>query len=166
MSSSAERLRVLSLIPGRMRLHLPGWTARDLDEIEDRLGRVQGVKSVRANRLTGNVLIHFDPRTTDEQALLVDLPKMWHGLFAVQAHRAMAAPREGIGQPVQGRGPVTSPLVRVGVRGVLGHAAVDSVWFGVGFLGEALGLPFAGLGSLHVLADVAVWGVALASGRG
>ena len=56
--------------------------------------------------------------------------------------------------------------MRVGVRGLLGHAAVDSVWFAAGFLGETLGLPLAGLGPLHVLMDIAVWGMALASGTG
>ena len=52
------------------------------------------------------------------------------------------------------------------VRGLLGHGAVDSVWFAAGFLGESLGLPLAGLGPLHVLMDIAVWGMALASGTG
>src|SRR5581483_9429692 len=53
-------------------------------------------------------------------------------------------------------------LLRVGVRGLLGHAVVDSLWFGAGFLGSALGLPLAGLGPLHVLMDIAVWTMAFA----
>jgi hypothetical protein len=63
MGPSAERLRVLSLTPGRMRLHLPGWTAGDADRVEARLDRVRGVESVQANPLTGNLLIRFDPRS-------------------------------------------------------------------------------------------------------
>jgi hypothetical protein len=43
---------------------------------------------------------------------------------------------------------------------------VDSLWFGAGFLGSAFGLPLAGLGPLHVLMDIAVWGMALGSANG
>jgi hypothetical protein len=95
---------------------------------------------------------------------------VWAGLLAAQqrvpAPGAKAPARNGPGQAVEGRGPSTSPLIRVGVRGVLGHAAVDSLWFAAGFLGEAIGLPLGGLGPLHVLTDIAVWGIALGSEGG
>src|SRR5271166_6674655 len=168
--SSAGRLHILSLIPGRVRLHLSGWTAGDVEWVETRLCQVNGVESVQANPLTGNVLIRFDRRTTGEKTLLVELEEAWEGLLAAQ--QRVAAPRseprtqDGTRHPVDGRGPSTSSLMRVGVRGLLGHAAVDSVWFAAGFLGETLGLPLAGLGPLHVLMDIAVWGMALASGTG
>jgi hypothetical protein len=41
MVSSAERPRVLSLIPGRVRLHLPGWTAGDVEQVETTLCQVR-----------------------------------------------------------------------------------------------------------------------------
>jgi hypothetical protein len=69
-------------------------------------------------------------------------------------------------RPDRDDGPATSLWLRVGVRGLLGHALVDSLWFTAGFLGKALGLPLAGLGPLHVLMDVAVWGAALGSASG
>jgi hypothetical protein len=162
MVSSAESLRVLSLIPARVRLHLPGWTASDVGQIEARLYRVQGVESVQANPRTGNVLIRFDRWTTGEQRLLAELQEAWDGLLG--APRLKSAARDGTRHPVEGRRPSTSSLIRVGVRGLLGHAAVDSLWFGAGFLGSAIGLPLAGLGPLHVLMDIAVWGMALGSG--
>ena len=170
MVSSAGRLRIVSLIPGRVRLHLPGWTAGDVEWVETRLCQVNGVESVQANPLTGNVLIRFDRRTTGEKTLLVELEEAWEGLLAaqqrVEAPRSKPRTQDGTRHPVDGRGPSTSSLMRVGVRGLLGHAAVDSVWFAAGFLGETLGLPLAGLGPLHVLMDIAVWGMALASGTG
>ena len=137
MVSSAGRLRVLSLIPGRVRLHLPGWTAGDVEWVETRLCQVNGVESVQANPLTGNVLIRFDRRTTGEKTLLVELEEAWEGLLAAQqpAEMPRSKPPTRDGPATAGRRgeePSTSSLIRVGVRGVLGHAAVDSVWFAGG----------------------------------
>jgi hypothetical protein len=151
MASAAWNLRVLSLVPGRVRLRLPGWTAGDAEPIEARLSRVAGVEDVQANPLTGNVLVRFECRSTSAETLLAKLQEAWDELFAADDSAR------------NGRGPSTSSLVRVGVRGLLGHAAVDSLWFAAGFLGEAVGLPLAGLGPLHVLLDIAVLGAALGS---
>src|SRR5262249_9076855 len=149
---------------GRLRLHLPSRTAEGVDRIEERLGRVQGVESVKANPLTGNVFIHFDPRTTGEKRSLKDLQNVLDELVAAPAPppapRSRTAPKDGSRQPVERRGRSTSPWIRVGMRGLLGHAVVDSVWFAAGFLGKSLGLPLGGLGPLHVLVDIAVWGMA------
>jgi hypothetical protein len=161
MRSSAENLRVLSLTPGRMRLHLRGWTPGGVEHMEGRLGRVPGVERVQASRLTGNVLIRFDTRRTSPNQLLLAAAGAWEERIA-EARRG-EQPRPG-GR--SGRGPGPSALVRVGVRGLLGHAAVDALWFGAGFLGRSAGLPLAGLGPLHVLMDVVVWGAALASAGG
>jgi hypothetical protein len=162
MSSWAGKFHVLSLIPGRVRLHFPNWSTGGVDQIEDRLGRVPGVQSVEANRLTGNVLIHFDPRISDANKLLMDLQKEWDQLRP--AVPSLPVPGEGRGQRAEGA--PTSRWIRVGVGGLLGHAVVDSLWFGAGFLGSAVGLPLAGLGPLHVLMDIAVWGMALGSANG
>src|SRR5205823_4588768 len=64
--------QVLSLTPGRLRVHLPAWTG-DGDggqRVEAGLRKLAGVRDVQANPLTGNVLIHFDPGATSVQALL------------------------------------------------------------------------------------------------
>jgi copper chaperone CopZ len=139
--SCAERPRVLSLIPGRIRVHLPGWTGCDGERIENCLRRVNGVASVQANALTGNVLVYFDPLTTEESKLLAELGKALEEL--PNGERAADA---------------GCPPLRVVVRGLLGHAVVDSLWF----VGSSVGLPLAGLGRLHVLMDIAVWTMALA----
>jgi hypothetical protein len=157
MASCAEGLRILSRIPGRMRLHLAGWTADERDKLEARLGRVNGVARVRANPLTQNVLLYFDRGATEEQELLAEVQRAWNALRS-------CAPGTTTGGAVCGeRGP--SLLLRIGLRGLLGHAAVDSLWFAAGFLGKAVGLPLAGLGPLHLLTDVVVWGAALGSAR-
>ncbi len=143
MSASADNFRVLSVIPGRLRLHLAGWTNGSAERIEDGFRRIDGVKSVQANPLTQNVLVHFDPLATDADTLLAKLDK--------------AVDEVASDQPTN----IGRSLLRVGVRGLLGHAVVDSLWFGAGFLGSAMGLPLAGLGPLHVLMDIAVWTMAL-----
>jgi hypothetical protein len=146
-----ERPRILSQTPGRLRVHLPGWHGGQPDRIETRVRQLPGVDAARANPLTGNVLIRFDPRVTGPQPLL-------------EALRPQPGP-DGAGGEL-GRGFSATPFLRVGVRGLLGHAAVDALWFGAGFLGRSVGLPLAGLGPLHLLMDVVVWGAALASAGG
>jgi copper chaperone CopZ len=140
--------RVLSETPGRVRVHLPGWQGEPPNRIEARLRRMPGVKKIQANPLTGNVLVHFDPRATGTEAILAALPR-----------RPEPGSQGGLWAAPSG-------LLRVGVRGVLGHAAVDALWFGAGFFGQSAGLPLAGLGPLHVLMDVVVWGWVLASAGG
>jgi hypothetical protein len=62
--------RIQHSIPGRVRIHLPHWPGQGGDALEQRLRRCPGVRSARANPLTGTVLVHFDPRTTDQAAVL------------------------------------------------------------------------------------------------
>ncbi len=154
MSASAESFQVLSVIPGRLRLHLAGWRNGSAERIEDHLRRINGVKSVQANPLTRNVLMHFDLLATNADTLLAKLNKAVDELSndegCVPADESRSDPPANAGRS----------LLRVGVRGLLGHAVVDSLWFGAGFLGSAMGLPLAGLGPLHVLMDVAVWTMA------
>jgi calcium-translocating P-type ATPase len=57
--------QTLSAIPGRVRLHLPAWSGRGSHLLEQTIRQVAGVQRAEANSLTGNVLIHFDPRQTD-----------------------------------------------------------------------------------------------------
>jgi hypothetical protein len=40
-----------------------------------------------------------------------------------------------------GRRSSTTQFFKVGIRAILGHAVVDSFWFGAGFLGKSTGLP-------------------------
>jgi hypothetical protein len=130
-----------------VRVHLPDWDGGGPDQVEARLRWVPGVAAVEANPLTRNVLIRFDPCMTDAPSLLA----------------ALQPPQPA---PPEARGLSASPLLRAGVRGMLGHAAVDALWFGAGFLGKSFGLPLSALGPLHLLLDVVVWGAALASANG
>jgi hypothetical protein len=75
MSTGTAGARILHVVPGRVRFHLPGWSEGDRERIEDRFRQVAGVKQVRADALTGNVLIRFDPNATSVTTLLaVDGP--------------------------------------------------------------------------------------------
>ncbi len=139
-SCEAEQPQVLSLIPGRLRLHLPGWSGEEREPIEARLRQIQGVQRVEANPLTGNVLILFDPQAITADALLAAL----------------------------GGAPALSPgsrhlrkALRCGVRGLLGHAVVDSLLYTLAFA-EPFGLPLAPLAAFHLGIDAVVWTVSLA----
>jgi cation-transporting ATPase I len=71
--ASEERVapgpEILSAIRGRLRVHLPAWTRRGRRRLESHLRAVAGVRRVEANPLTGNVLVVFDPATTDRSTL-------------------------------------------------------------------------------------------------
>jgi hypothetical protein len=125
----------------------------DREQIEKRLRQVKGVESVQANPRTGNVLIRFDSRIAADN-LLRELHEA-RTLFAES--ECAAIPRSPLSASY-------STAIQVGVRGILGHAVVDSIWFGAGFLGRSIGLPLAWLGPLHVVMDIAVWALAVRSG--
>ena len=147
-----EQPRVLSRLPGRLRVHLPGWEGGGRDEIEAGLRGLGGVDSARANPLTGNVLIGFDPRVITEKDLLAALARLVPGRPGARGRNEFGGDGHG------GRG---STVLRAGLRGLLGHALVDTLFYTVTFA-EPFGLPLAGLGVLHLGFDVVAWGAALA----
>src|SRR5260370_38770174 len=66
----AEEPRVLHTVPGRVRVHVPGWYGQGKRSIETRLREGQGVRSAQANALAGNILVQFDPKGTNERTIL------------------------------------------------------------------------------------------------
>ncbi len=64
-------------IPGRVRVHLSGWTPREQYGLSLRLRQAPGVRDVRANTLTGNTLVLFDPNATDAQAIVMAMRAQW-----------------------------------------------------------------------------------------
>jgi len=152
--------QVLSLVPGRVRLQLSEEARENATLVEDRLRWINGVQSVQANPLTQNVLVHFDRRTITADTLPEKLNRIWEGM-PHDKRPALA----GLSSTPQEKNARCSP-VRVVVRGLLGHAVVDSLWFGAGFLDSAVGLPLSGLGPLHLLMDIVVWTMALTGEQG
>jgi len=75
----AEEPRVIHTLPGRVRVHLPGWSGQGKRSIEAHLREVPGVWSVQANSLTGNILIQFDPAIAQEQTILAVLRSLEPG---------------------------------------------------------------------------------------
>jgi hypothetical protein len=154
-SEDFEHPSILSETPGRVRIALPGCRPADAGRVEADLRRLAGVRAVQINPLTGNALLRFDPRATSARALLAGAAAV-----ARQLHRArQAADRAG---PAAGAAGVTrGDLARAGLRGLLGHALVDTAFYAIAFA-EPFGLPLAGLGVLHLGFDVVAWTVALA----
>lgn len=65
-----SRTRIVSALPGRVRLHLPSLSQYNVAAVERRLLQLSSVRSVHANALTGNVLITFDPACMSTDTLL------------------------------------------------------------------------------------------------
>ena len=62
------RPSVVHSLPGRLRVHLPRYATHGR-RLAGRVRHLPGVTRARANPLTGNVLIEFDPRATDEDQI-------------------------------------------------------------------------------------------------
>lgn len=88
--TETRELHLVRSLPGRMRVHLQGWSEQEQCGMMTHLRRTPGVKDARASSLTGNILIHFDPAVTDAESLLLVL----HTL------QADVTPRFEAGQPL------------------------------------------------------------------
>jgi hypothetical protein len=164
MSVFLRNATILSLIPGRVRMHLPGWREGEGPRIEAELGLLPGVEEVRASALTGNVLIHFDASATSLEALLAGSLRRAIARPELAARHAPAGTGTGgvrrpVRRAIQARG--GRALLRAGLLGVIGHALVDTVFYAVTFT-NPFGLPLAPLGVLHLGLDVFVWTAAFA----
>ncbi len=142
---------VPSHTPGRLRVNLPGWRGERPDRMETRLHHLPCVIAARANPLTGNVLIYFDPQLATAEVLLTAVDS----LVSKPADAQRSPSADG---PVA---PGGRAVVRAGLRGLVGHALVDTVFYAVSFT-QPFGLPLAGLGVLHLGFDILAWTAALA----
>ncbi|HEX8034726.1 MAG TPA: hypothetical protein VF510_12805, partial [Ktedonobacterales bacterium] len=86
---------IIHAIPGRVRIHIPGWSKEQQPSIESRLLLIPGVSSVQANPLTGNVLIQFESALPTEsilRAVTVSIPAQ---RAAMREHDTIAQSQPG-----------------------------------------------------------------------
>jgi len=90
-----EEPGLIHALPGRARLHVPGWSERTQRLLTPRLLQLAGVRRVQGNPLTGNVLVLFDPSATGPEAILTGLRALL-GAAAVTSSTAhgRSVPRE------------------------------------------------------------------------
>lgn len=67
--------RVIHRLPGRLRVHVPGWEPRDRLALEAAIAELPGIGRVRASPPTQNVLVQFDPSATAEEDILAALAR-------------------------------------------------------------------------------------------
>jgi cation-transporting ATPase I len=60
-------------LPGRVRVHLAGWTGEAPRELEAAVSEIEGVREARASGRTRNLLVIFDTRRLDEPTLMQGL---------------------------------------------------------------------------------------------
>lgn len=82
---SAEAVRIVSAICGRLRAHLTCWGGKGAASIQAHIRSVDGVRSVHANPLTGNVLVQYDPARIDQEAVLAALNALAERLPEIEA---------------------------------------------------------------------------------
>lgn len=84
----AQLLRVVHLLPGRVRLRFKALKGRPSTaaELQHHLGALKGISRVEVNPQTGSVLLHYDPLTLRSPAFLIALSqalgKVFPGQFA------------------------------------------------------------------------------------
>lgn len=76
MSVAQAEPAILHATPGRLRVHLPGWSGRGRLSLQTQLCQVPGIHSARANELTGNVVVGFDPATIRPEGVLEALRRL------------------------------------------------------------------------------------------
>jgi hypothetical protein len=145
-------LRILSQIPGRLRIQLPAWSGANPRELEDSLGNIDGVRAVQANSLTASVLIYFDPRRASLEQVLSELhltEAAWCVATATDACRVVRQSKKEV-------------VTRAVVTGTLAHAAVDTLFYTGTAAATALGWTWlAPVAAVHLVADVFAWGFTL-----
>jgi cation-transporting ATPase I len=114
--TATENPQVLHALPGRLRVHLSGWSGQGKQPVEMRIHQIQGVEQVQATPVTGNVLIAFDPARTNEHTLLerlrgLDLSSIQHPANASPPHAVTKKRRHIVRARVAVRGLDRDPHV-------------------------------------------------------
>lgn len=108
---------VVRALPGRLRVHVPGLQRAGPEAVVRGLARLHGVRDARASAITGNVLVRFDARATDAEAILAALVvKPVRPRPRVGGAAPPARPRQPAGRATVSRARVTA-LTRRGGRG-------------------------------------------------
>jgi hypothetical protein len=170
-TGTRESPRLLHVIPGRARIHLPAWPEHARGRIESELQRAPGVRNARANHRTGNVLIHFDPAATNETNLLAvssaigqsvneasacpSGPRPTASSKALALAQGVAVAGEMVGL-LHGRRPVANEGTHAPLWGLAKFFFQISEVFTSAFGLEELGAMFSGAGALFRIADVLV----------
>lgn len=108
MIAVAPEARPVHATSGRLRVHVAGWLGQGQHILESRLGQHPGVLSVRANPLTRNVLVRFDPAVANEEHILRAVRMLTLEVLTAPVDGAAPAPesRERRGRTVRARIPV------------------------------------------------------------
>ena len=99
------------MLPGRVRVYVPGWAGKGKRTIETGLRLIEGVRGVQANPLTGTVLIEYDPTVTDVQIIL-------HEVRALDLETINALDKEPPPPPTQMEKRGRIARARIAVRGL------------------------------------------------
>ena len=81
-------------VPGRLRVHVPRVKGNiaSARAVEASLSKLIGVSRVESRELTGSVVVHYDPKTTDHSVLLAAMGVAPHSV-AVFKPALSAGPR-------------------------------------------------------------------------
>jgi hypothetical protein len=99
------------VLPGRVRVYVPGWKGKGKRTIETGLRQIVGVHHVQANPLTGTVLIVYDATLTDVQLLL-------HEVRALDLEQINALDKDPPPPPVQMEKRGRTVRARIAVHGL------------------------------------------------
>ncbi len=116
-TAEVEEPRLLHVLRGRLRAHVPGRIGQAQDIVETRVRRVPGVRKARANPLTGNVLVLFDETLATVPSIVAALRSL---LMTPCDPSEGTLLRVAVGPTQPARGGHAHPPVRGVIRGDLG----------------------------------------------
>ena len=114
---------IVRSLPGRVRIHAPAISVVGAASVEETLGRVEGVRRVRASDLTRNVLVDFDRERLNELGVLDRLRSVAparrpRSRPATQPASGVPGPTSDDGAPGREENPHVRRRARVAVRGL------------------------------------------------
>ena len=118
MGAAVAEPRVIHTLPGRVRIHVPGWAGQGRRGVETELRRLQGVQATQVNPLTGNALIRFDPAATDEAAILAAVRTLALDAASAPDDEPAPPPAQLAAPPVLSERRGRSGRARIAVRGL------------------------------------------------
>lgn len=156
-----QHSQILSLIPGRVRIHLPAWVGDASTPLEEALTSMPGIHSVEANPITRNVLVRFDPQILDPESILFCLQPFGSLEEVEDEVRAMSLVEQiRMGMTLLrlvGQLRSSSPVSRTPTS-----LAIEVGFFVLTLLFDHLAVPQLGIRHLPLLLDLLAFGTILA----
>lgn len=147
--------RIVSAVPGRIRLRDPGLRERQRHErLRARLADLDGVRSVEGNVSTGSLLLRYDVATTARSAMESEVEAVAAGELAEGERAGVKAPRRAAAERNAAKRPAPMRIVREPAAGTEWEAAGHVERRGAPYSKRAIARRLNGVAKIGMLASL------------